>query len=238
MQGLKEIGLSDNEIKVFMELNKKGARTVWDIATKTNIKRTTTYDVIKSLIQKNLVTTKNNGKKQVYAAVDPRVLLEQIEIKKDILEHSVNELLIQRKNFQEDSVITKFNGIEGIRIAMNMLLLNKKPIYGWGNNTRSEELLSFYPENFAQKRINKKIKLYAIIEPGKKFTANNSLFSNMTKIKHHPLMKNQNIVYFIQEGKVLFLKMNNLKPEVIMIEDKEVYNSQKNFFDHLWKTGQ
>ncbi|RJQ17054.1 hypothetical protein C4573_03280 [Candidatus Woesearchaeota archaeon] len=234
MQGLKEIGLSDNEIKVFLELNKEGSRSVWDVATKTKIKRTTTYDVIKSLIQKNLVSVKNEDKKQLYFAVEPNVLLEQINLKKDILTQTVDELIKIRKEFVAESVITKFNGVEGIRTAMNMLLLNKKDIYGWGNNKLSEKILSFYPENFAQKRIDKKVKLFAIIEPGKKFFANNDSFSKTTEIRHHIMMKNQNVVYFIQEGKVLFLKMNALKPEVVVIEDEEYYKSQKELFDYLW----
>jgi len=58
----------------------------------------------------------------------------------------------------------------------------------------------------------------------------------MTSIKKNPIMKDLEIVNFIQSGKHIILKMNPLQPEVIIIEDTEIYNAQKKIFNHLWKT--
>ena len=54
-EALKEFGLNDREVKVYLALLKIGTSSVHSIAEKTGIIRTTVYDIIKSLIEKFII---------------------------------------------------------------------------------------------------------------------------------------------------------------------------------------
>ena len=234
MQGLRAFGLSDNEIAVFEQLTKFGPQSVWAVAVNSGIKRTSAYDIIKGLMKKDLVQADRVAKKNVYRAADPAVLLEQLDLRRDALKDAVRELKKIAHVSVDTTKLIRYTGVSGIRTTMGMLLADSHTIYGYGSNKLSEQLLSFYPENFAQKRLDRKIRMHALVEPGEKFSAQNSLFQEYTHIKHHPLMSKQRIVYFLQNRKVIMLKLDGLDPQAIYIEDDVVYDSQKKFFDYLW----
>ena len=118
MDGLKAFGLSDNEISVFLQLLKNGSQSIWQVSIKTGIKRTSTYDIIKGLIRKDLVLIDVSGKKNLYRAVDPDVLLEQYAIKKDSLKDAVKKLKqLEQKTFKSTKMI-RYTGVSGIRTVM------------------------------------------------------------------------------------------------------------------------
>ncbi|MGV8168472.1 MAG: TrmB family transcriptional regulator [Candidatus Nanoarchaeia archaeon] len=236
MQGLKDFGLSDNEISVFVQLVKFGPQSVWKIATATGMKRTSTYDIIKGLIKKDLVLVEVSGKKNFYSAADPSVIVEQFNLKKESITESVKNLNKIKSKEENSTKLIRYTGVSGIRTAMGLLLLSRHAIHGYGNNKLSEKILSFYPENFSQKRIEKRITLKAIMEPKGSFSTQSPDFNKFTEIRFNNLMKEQPVVYFLQNGKVIMLKLDGINPEAVYIEDKSFYESQQKIFDYLWKS--
>ena len=57
---LKQLGLIDNEIKVYLLLLRRGPSLASDVAEETNLHRTHAYDILKSLIEKSIVSLDKN----------------------------------------------------------------------------------------------------------------------------------------------------------------------------------
>ena len=68
---LRELGLSENEAKVYLAMLELGPATVLEIAAKALMNRPTVYVQIESLKQRGLVSTQSKGKKQIFIAESP-----------------------------------------------------------------------------------------------------------------------------------------------------------------------
>src|SRR3989344_849600 len=80
---LKEFGLSENEIKVYLALIKTGESTVQNIAKNAELPRTTTYHLLESLEQKSLVGFVIKESKKYFQAAPPKKLIQTLEEKKN-----------------------------------------------------------------------------------------------------------------------------------------------------------
>lgn len=118
---LQEIGLSDKEAQVYVELLKTDHSSVLDLAKTTGIKRPTVYVVLTTLAEKGLVSETQIGKKTHYQAEPPERLESYLERQKTVLdEHTsrLKDVIPQLKSIQRASgakpVVKYFEGKEGI----------------------------------------------------------------------------------------------------------------------------
>ena len=87
---LKNFGLSEKEIAVYLALIELGPSSVRDLAAKSKVNRGTTYDILKSLINLGIVSYYNKESKQYFISEPPEKLLEAIDRKKEDLENENN----------------------------------------------------------------------------------------------------------------------------------------------------
>ncbi|HJN85462.1 MAG TPA: helix-turn-helix domain-containing protein [Patescibacteria group bacterium] len=66
-----KLGLSDSESKVYLASLSLGPTSVQDIAKKARLSRTATYDTVKTLKARGLLSTSERGKKTFFAAEEP-----------------------------------------------------------------------------------------------------------------------------------------------------------------------
>ncbi|MFH1533597.1 MAG: helix-turn-helix domain-containing protein [Nitrospirota bacterium] len=90
---LIEIGFSEGESKVYLELLKIGPQAVSVIAKRLNMNRSTIYSLIKTLEMKGAVGSCKKGKMMFYAASDPNCLIGYIDRKCKIFDYYRSELL-------------------------------------------------------------------------------------------------------------------------------------------------
>lgn len=89
VESLKDIGLEEREVKIYLALLELGESTVLPVAQKSDIKRTYAYDVLDSLMKKGLVSyVEKNGRRR-YAAEDPKkidqILRDRLAHFRDVL---------------------------------------------------------------------------------------------------------------------------------------------------------
>lgn len=68
---LFNLGLSDSETKVYLASLELGPTSVQEIAKKSRLSRTATYDAVASLQERGLMTTFERGKKRFYVSENP-----------------------------------------------------------------------------------------------------------------------------------------------------------------------
>ena len=91
---LKDLGLSDNEAKVYLAMLELGPASVIDISKKAGVNRPTAYVQIESLKKMGLVSTQTKGKKQLFIAESP----DQLEF---VLDRQLGELKQKQSEFEK-----------------------------------------------------------------------------------------------------------------------------------------
>ncbi|MFH1142217.1 MAG: helix-turn-helix domain-containing protein, partial [Candidatus Uhrbacteria bacterium] len=100
---LHSLGLSESEAKIYIAGLKLGASSVQDIAKAAKLSRTAAYDAIESLKGKELLSTYQRGKKTVYVAEDPDLLLQHLQGRQ---QEYVNKLTTFEKNLHDLKLLT------------------------------------------------------------------------------------------------------------------------------------
>lgn len=120
---LKEAGLTDGEVKVYLALLELGPSTTGPIIEKSKIARSIAYQILNNLLDKGLASYIIKEKTKHYQAAQPDKILEYIEERKNkLLENKkkVEELLpelLLKKSSTKESEATIYYGLKGLRTA-------------------------------------------------------------------------------------------------------------------------
>ena len=233
-QELKDFGLSDKEIKVYLACLMFGSALVNDIAKKAGTYRTYTYEVLKSLIGKGLVSYVIKNGKQYFEASPPEKLIRILKEK----EIKINKILPELKNIYKTSLekpkVQLYEGKEGLKTILDDIINTKKEILVYGSTEKQTNVLQFYFPNYIKRRVKAGIKTRVITE---KSTNTIAMLKNQTKelrqSKFIAGLKFETVNY-IYGNKVAIL---TLEKEVIglVIENDSISNTQKQLFELLWR---
>jgi len=131
-QYLKNLGLSEKEATVYLASLELGSSTIQEIAKKSQISRSTTYEVIESLMKKGLMCALTKGKKRYFAAERPDKLLTLIDIKQKELEGRRKELRAILPELRELTKLSRerpkvrfYEGKQGIKRIQEDILKTK-----------------------------------------------------------------------------------------------------------------
>ena len=123
---LEEMGLSRNEIKIYLILLKLGLTTTGAIIKQTRIHNSKVYDGLERLAYKGLVTHVVIANTKHFRAVNPERLLDFLEDKKKLVEtqeRNIKEFLPQLKAMQdlgiEETQAEIFQGWKGMETIFN-----------------------------------------------------------------------------------------------------------------------
>tara|TARA_Y100000310_G_C20646854_1_gene797151 strand:+ start:1004 stop:1762 length:759 start_codon:yes stop_codon:yes gene_type:complete len=119
---LNEIGLTENEIKVYNALIKLGKSPTGRIIKESKITGSKVYEVLDKLIDKGFVSSTIEAKWKLFKITSPEAILIYLDKKQKNLEDQkqdakqiINQIEKQMKTSTKDSEITVFRGFEGIK---------------------------------------------------------------------------------------------------------------------------
>lgn len=245
----KKLGLDDKEIKIYLKLLESAAISVRELAQISGLNRGTTYDILKKLQERGLVSYYHQKTKQKFIAEDPVKLLKLIKNQEDEIkaaEKKINEIMPELKSFQEKGgykPTTKFyEGNSGVREILDDLLdvmasVNgkEKEYFVYSATKASKDINKAYP-NFTRDRVKRKIRVKSIS------LAKGGGLHGFDERRW--LGTNDEIATFIiiYKDKCAFISQDaQNQPVGVIIENKMIYNTQKSIFLKLWeliKTGQ
>ncbi len=157
-QIFRSIGLSKNEIKVYLDLIRNNSSCALAISKRLGIHRPNAYDALNGLIEKGFVQVTIKDNKRIFYAISPNKIKDYLMQKKQELDSIIPDLIefSERKDNQEEVSITK--GIFALRNAIMSLLEESKTINVYGIPLGSEEILGKgFLDDFHDTRIKKKI---------------------------------------------------------------------------------
>ena len=112
---LQRIGLSNNEAKIYLMLLQEGINKAGKISKKTQINRTTTYDTLRRLLNKGLLSYVVKANRKYFRVVDPERLVEFIQHKEDEAKKILPFLKKIHKKPAEKGNVTLYYGYKGIK---------------------------------------------------------------------------------------------------------------------------
>lgn len=235
---LEKLNLTDREADVYLALLELGETTIERISRKSKIKRTTVYDVIESLKEKGLIGSVKHKKRALYYAEDPRILGNQLEEKKAVLNNILPQLLSMSALMDKKPDIRYFEGVEGIKnVYQDTLNYPGQEILMWG----STDVFKYFDEDFMwnyylPKRIEKKIWMRAIgqdLDVVRKIQAEDSKNLRQTRFHNDKTLPFDVEINLYGKRKIGIM---SFKEQIgLIVESEKIHNTLKSIFELNWK---
>lgn len=238
---IKNFGLSDKEVEIYLKLLEIGPSSVRTIACETKINRGTTYNILKSLMQKGLINYFLKNKNKNFIAEDPLKLEDLITNQKEKIvntEKKLKEIIPELRsiynNASKKPKVKFYEGAKGVKFVLKDLLntLSKsfeKSYLVYSSANIRKYLYQSFPE-FTKERIKRgiSVKVLALGSGGRLLGLDERKW--VTKTSSSPTYT------LIYGEKVAFISIDlNCNPISIIIEDKGIAQTQKILFENLWK---
>ncbi len=241
---LKEIGLTEGEIRVYLGLLETGSTTTGKIIKKSTISGSKVYEVLDRLIAKGLVSSVTKNGVRYFEASSPERILDYVDEKKEQIEEEritiqkiMPELLLKQKH-AEKSEVKVFTGFEGLKTANEDIIKTLKKGEEWLSMGLTEQ-----PRHW-EIYFNKRQKIRAEKGIVHKHLLNEkykSLYQQRKKLQHTEFRFFQKQFEMptsieIYDEKIVIMILLQDNPMAIMIESKAVSDSFRKYFYALWKT--
>ena len=234
---LRRLGLSGKEAVVYLALLRLGPSAASTLARTTRIKRTSIYDVLNNLLERNLITTYKQGRYTYFVIDDVNKLYLQEKQKMQLAKNLVEQL----KSNQDLSAginIHYYKGHEGYReIYEEILRVRPKEIMVWIH------LDNFYKgldpvreEEWTQERIQKRIYARLIMQDtkvGKAFQNVDAKSHRETRItsKKFPF----ETTCFLYDDRILLFD-STTEISAVRILNPQLYQMFKQIFEMNWES--
>lgn len=232
---LQELGLSEQEIKVYIAALELGQASIQDIAKKAGISRTSLYNFIKTLKEKRLIWETSRKKRKVYSAAHPNQLVEIERTRLSDIRSIIPELLAVYNKDKRKPSVTFYDGIEGIKHVYADTLSEGKNIIEWTDYQSLKNVLGKYYADYPLERAQRDIGLKSIVadepEARRAMTSNNKLLRETKFISAKELSTD----IMIYGDKVAMLSLKSDPPFAVLIEDKNLALTMRVVWSELWK---
>ncbi|MEW6063080.1 MAG: helix-turn-helix domain-containing protein [Nanoarchaeota archaeon] len=236
---LMEIGLSEKESNFYLLIIKHEKITAGEISKISGESRTHVYDTLNKLLKKGLISYVIMNNIKYFKAVKPERILDYLKEKEDTIKKQKKEILkiipeiekLQKEFRKEDVKIEIFEGSEGIKAVMNDILNEGKDFVTFGASSKVKDYLpEFFIERYLRIRKKKNIKA-------------KQLFTEVSGVLETPLSQNKKLpkefatptTTAIYSDKVTIWFWLEV-PRVILIKNKDLASSYKNYFELLWNS--
>lgn len=240
---LKNIGLSDNEAKVYLAMLELGPSPVMEIAAKAGVNRPTAYVQIESLKKRGLASTQKKGLKTLFVAEDPeqlKVIIDQEEAllaqRKGELETLLPELGILFGHSAEKPQVRFFEGNEGVKRARKEFLNCKEKVVR--GISAMDDVHKMIPDKErargSEERIKRKIFSKFIYTSSKGPSLKENDAARYRESKCIPSGKLKiNFDFTVFDDTVILESLHD-KIFGVVVRHKDIAQSFKNLFDFIW----
>lgn len=237
---LREIGLTDNEIRIYLEALKRGESLASELAESTGVNRTLTYQILNNLMKRGLLSyvIKNNVK--YFKAATPTKIIDFLKEKEMNIQKLIPDLLKLAKPQEKKYSVELYEGEEGLKTILNDIIRSKpKEFLDFTSGMTTVILPLYYMENWENKRIKAKIParfLFNDTEIGRKRG------SQLAKLKYSEVrylpkdLISPSHIYIYEDKLVITLWGKEFRFG-IRLKSQEIANRFREFFEWFWKLG-
>lgn len=240
---LARLGIDSRETDIYLALLKQGPASIRDIAHGAGINRGTTYETLKQLKARGLVSYYPRGKRRYFCAEPPELLLKLAEDRKDEVTLAMaslsRDIVPDLKLMVPDSTTTNvrhYEGDDGIEFVLRDILRTVGEQEDKNYRVYSSRLIRKYLyrpfPNFTRQRVQQDIfvKVIAIGEGGED--------APLAERKWIPTSEVDTAASYvaIYPPKCAFISLvKGDYPTAVILESEAIALAQKISFDTLWQ---
>jgi len=241
LQALRHLDLDERQVKIYLTLLQLGPTSIRDIAAESGVNRGSTYETLKQLATRGVVSYFPKGKRRVFQAEDPDRLLKLAESKQQALKQAVDQLrseiipaLKQTQTRFSPGNVRFYEGDDGVELVLRDVLdsAGKDPDRGYAvisTKALREHLYRPFP-NFTRQRIKRgiNVRVLAVGEGGDD--------AELAERKWLPGGEASDASYIaIYPPKVAMITLTAQNyPVVVIIDSSAIAYTQQLLFDTLW----
>ncbi len=231
---LKELGLTDNEVRIYLLLLKEGTMNPTSIAEKLSLHRGYTYDALERMLDKGVINSILQNNKKHYQATSPKNLVEILKLKLENFKSIVPELMQLSKNKKEPTKVELHKGKRVYRTLLKDIIAtveknDKILLIGVNEKELMTEVEPIYLKQYLNMIPTRNIKEKIILKKG----IHRSNFKNVQykEIDEKYIGNTEQCIY----GNKVALFITGEPHYLVLIENKEVAETYKKQFQLLWK---
>jgi len=233
---MQTLGLSEQEIAVYLAALELGEANIQEISRKSCVKRTSIYNFIDTLKERQLLSEIKKGKRKLYSAVSPHHLVDEQKSKVASVERLIPQLLAIQNSVRNKPRVSFFEGVEGIKEIYKTTLRDKKIIYAWEDIDKTFDIMpaqfaKWYPAERAAMKI-----------PARCIDRDTPLAREWTSKNDVRLARETRFIKSEESGteinvfgdKVAFFRFDKAHPFGVVIEDKGIATAVRAAWQELW----
>lgn len=227
---LVEFGLTPIEAKVYLALLKTGMSQAGRIAKEAQLNRTTTYDALSRLIDKGLVSYGMEANKKVFRPGNPSKFKEILKEREHEIDDVLPRLNMLFGNVATKKAVTSYYGKKGVQSVFEDMVRHAKELFVIDAGAQFTQTLPLYLPHFTREIERLKIPIKHIARRGVDIKP-----TKTTEIRYIPKQVLTTAGMTLYADRVAITIWTD-PPEAVIIRNKAVYESFKNYFDILWKS--
>ncbi|MBL7058903.1 hypothetical protein ISS08_00410 [Candidatus Pacearchaeota archaeon] len=242
-QILKDAGLTEGEIKVYLALLELGDTTTGPLVDKSGVARSIVYQILERLIEKGLASYIVKDKTKYYQAADPNKLLDYAQKRKEEIDNNVKEIekilpdLLSKKKLKDTSSAKIYFGMKGIRTAHEGTYRLKKgeSFYYLGIPASQPEEQHIYWKKDHLRRIKAGIKSQVLFnrDTDPEIMKNRNSFKGCDA-RYMPKGITTPASFLIYKDTVV-ISVQDPQQIAVEIRNQDIKDSFQAYFDNFWK---
>ncbi len=233
---LQDIGLSAEQIRIYMALLSAVQASISEIAKITGLHRPSIYHQLPGLIERGLISQTQKGKRKLFVAESPEHLHNVIKRLDEKLDTSMPELMSRYRVHDMQPMIRYFQGPEGIRQAYEDLLSTIKKgdiVYRYESPQDYKTYNKYKPREYYDRILTKREVEWLIITNDSQRDLRTKRYERLYKTVPHGAQRfTYDISQYIYRNKVAFI---DYKHEVVSIIESETFSDfQRKIFKLLF----
>ncbi len=227
---LEKLNFTVNEAKVYLTLIKIGASLTGKISKESRLDRSSTYNALKALIERGIVTTIHENKRTIFVPEDPKKILDYYKEKEEVAKSIIPRLSKQFSYSKQKTDVKLFRGFKGLKTVFQEILDQGNDYIVLGSEGQFGKRMPYYAPIFRKRKELAKIKTKSIIrESREKLTK-----GKFTEYRKVPSDVESPATINIYDDKVaIFIWEEAVK--AVLIENKDVAKTLENYFNFMWK---
>lgn len=241
---LREAGMTDGEIKVYMALLEAGSSTTGSIVEKSGVSRSIVQQILEKLIKKGLSSYVTKEKTRHYQAAEPSKIIEYIEHRESELsknkakvEQILPQLMLMQKSAKQ-SEVSVYEGFKGAITAHEHIyskLAKADEYYYMGIPQQQPKHFHAYWQRDHKRRVKAGIKcrlLFNTKTPPEVLINRNSYAGCDARYMSTQMNTPSTIMGYKD---VTVISIPSGKPITLEIINAEIAASFKTYFEEFWK---
>ena len=234
---LEKLGFTLNETKTYLSLLNLGSCLASDLAKKTELHRRPIYDALNRLIEKGLVSYTIKSGKKYFQASSPEKILDILKEREQEIKDLMPDLKEKFEKIKPNFKAEVYEGKEGMKTVLELILKEKKECLSMGSTGKGLLTLPYFIPQWQKRREKLKI-IYRVLMEDTELNRKRAIDYKKMKYTAHRFLpkeiKNPQTMWVF--GNYVALIIVSLDyPIVFLIENKEIADSYRNYFNFMWK---